>query len=303
MWAVTVYFNPMGYRRRRDNYCVFRSYLRLPLITIELAYEDTFQLGPDAAEILVQIRGRDVLWQKERLLNHALHVLPPECDAVVCVDCDVIFEADDWPERTAELLDRFLLVQPFSRLNRTAPDWEPSQTRPAGAEVLRTPASLLASGTSLADCMGTPAEQFKCSTGTAWAMSRRFLERHRFYDACIIGGGDSAFVRAAYGRFDDAVRLQHMNERRRMHYLTWARPFYEAVGGSVASLEGDLLHLWHGTPQDRRYRRRTEQLEPFAFDPYEDIALDQNGAWRWSSDKPDMHAFVRGYFAARHEDG
>ena len=34
-----------------------------------------------------------------------------------------------------------------------------------------------------------------------------------------------------------------------------------------------------------------------------DIALDDVGVWRWNSDKPAMHAYVRDYFAARKEDG
>jgi hypothetical protein len=303
VWAITVYFNPVGYRRRRANYRVFRSCLKLPLLAVELAYGADFDLRRADAEILIQLRGRDVLWQKERLLNVAVQSLPPSCRRIVCVDCDVLFETDDWLERTNLLLDRFPLVQPFSHLHRMSPDWEPAQGRPAGAEVLHTPAHLLAAGMPMSRCLGTPAEELKCATGTAWAMHRDLLEAHSFYDACIVGGGDSAFVRAAYGCFEEAMRLQLMNDRRREHYLSWARPFYDAVRGDVASVDGHLLHLWHGTPRDRRYRNRNEGLEPFQFDPYEDIAIDDNGAWRWNSDKDEMHAFVSDYFASRREDG
>ena len=303
VWAVTVYFNPMEYARRRSNYKVFRTRLGVPLLTIELAYAPSFHLSEDDADILIQLRGRDVLWQKERLLNLAIQALPPDCRRVVCIDCDVLFEADNWLEETNRLLDRFLFVQPFSHLHRMAPEWTPDHGRPAGAEVLHTPSYLLASGVSLADVMGTPAEQLKCSTGSAWAAHRSVLERHGFYDACIVGGGDSAFIRAAYGCFEEAMRLQHMNGPRRDHYMAWATPLHEAVRANVTSVDGHLLHLWHGTPQDRRYRNRNEQLEPFEFDPYTDIALEDNGVWRWNSDKPEMHAFVRGYFASRREDG
>ncbi len=303
IWAVTVYFNPVGYRRRHANYHVFRGRLGLPLLAIELAYGTDFDLTRRDADVLIQLRGRDILWQKERLLNVALEALPPGCRRVVCLDCDVLFEAGDWLERTNRLLDRFPLVQPFSHLHRMPPDWTPDQGRPAGAEVLHTPAFLLSSGMAISRCLGTPAEQLKCSTGSAWAAHRDLLEAHTFYDACIVGGGDSAFVRAAYGYFEEAMRLQLMNGRRREHYLSWARPFYDAVRGQVGSVDGDLLHLWHGTPVDRRYRNRNEGLEPFQFDPYEDIAIDDNGAWRWSSDKDEMHAFVSDYFASRREDG
>ena len=58
------------------------------------------------------------------------------------------------------------------------------------------------------------------------------LDEHQFYDACIVGGADSAIARAAYGRFDDALRLQHLHAE---HYLAWAIPFHEAVRSNVAS--------------------------------------------------------------------
>jgi hypothetical protein len=41
----------------------------------------------------------------------------------------------------------------------------------------------------------------------------------------------------------------------------------------------------------------------FQFDPGTDIALDDNGVWRWNSERAAMHDYVRGYFADRREDG
>ena len=34
-----------------------------------------------------------------------------------------------------------------------------------------------------------------------------------------------------------------------------------------------------------------------------DIAIAETGCWRWATDKPDLHRYVRDYFAARKEDG
>jgi hypothetical protein len=303
MWAVTAYFNPMRYTRRRENYTVFRRYLDIPLLAVELAHEDDFQLADADADLLIQLRGGDVLWQKERLLNLAMRALPPDCRRVVCLDCDIVFESADWLERTARQLDRSLLVQPFSHLRRMPRDWTPADGPAAPAGSLSSPAYLVAGGVPFDTCLGMPAEQVKCSTGTAWAAPRDLLQRYGFYDTCVIGGGDSAFVRAAYGRFDDAMRLQHMNAARRQHYMSWAQPFHAAVAADVSFVEGNLLHLWHGSPDDRRYRARLEKFEKYQFDPYVDVVTDDSGVWRWSSGKTDMHAYVRGYFAARREDG
>ncbi len=119
LWAITAYFNPIRYQRKRANYRIFRQHLGLPLIAIELAYGVDFELADDDAEILIRRRGGDVLWQKERLLNLALQALPDECRKVAWVDCDVVFGATDWAERTCALLDSAMLVQPFTP---SAPD-------------------------------------------------------------------------------------------------------------------------------------------------------------------------------------
>src|SRR5204863_6778750 len=94
-------------------------------VAVELGYGPEFELENDDAEILVQLRGTDVLWQKERLLNLALDALPSGCRNVLWVDCDVVFGRDDLVEHTFRLLDRFVLVQPFSHLLRMPRDWQP----------------------------------------------------------------------------------------------------------------------------------------------------------------------------------
>jgi hypothetical protein len=252
------------------------------------------------AEIVLRRHGRDVLWQKERLLNIALAALPSHCRRVAWVDCDVIFETKDWPRRTRDLLDRYAMVQPFSRIYRMPQGYMPDQERPPDAELLSGVPFLIASGMPVAECLGTPASQVQCTPGYAWAADRELLENHGLYDACIVGGGDSAMVRAAYGRFEDALRLQCLD---RNHYLAWAMPFHQAVRSNVGHVAGNLLHLWHGDTSRRRYRQRNLELAKFDFNPATDIAPDCKGVWRWNSGKPALHEFVRDYFISRREDG
>jgi hypothetical protein len=221
----------------------------------------------------------------------------------VWVDCDVIFEADDWAERTSLLLNRFMLVQPFSHLHRMAPGWEPGHDQGPEIELRRSVPFLIKSGMSETICVGSPPEQIQSAPGYAWAAHSEFLKEHSLYDACIIGGGDRAMNCAAYGCFEDAMRIHYMNDRQREHYLTWAKPFHEKVCAQVAFIEGDLFHLWHGNTEHRRYRERKEGVAHFQFDPFEDVAIDHNGSWRWNSGKHEMHEYVRNYFASRREDG
>jgi hypothetical protein len=300
IWAITAYFNPMRYRTKFSNYRLFRERLDLPLVTVELTYGSNYELEQHDAEILVRRRGRDVLWQKERLLNLALQALPDECRKVVWVDCDVIFESKDWVSRVSKSLDRFALVQPFQALYRMPPSWTPGQPLPPEAKRSHSMPSLIASGMSVSECVGAPSSQINCCPGGAWGASRKLLERYTLYDACIVGGGDSTLVRAAYGHFYDALRLQYLD---RDHYLRWALRFHDAVKSNVSFLEGNIFHLWHGNTAHRQYRQRNEVLARFQFDPKTDITIDQYGIWRWNSEKPELHKLVHDYFCARREDG
>lgn len=295
LWAITAYFNPMRSRRRLANYRVFRARLGAPLVAVELAYGTDVELGDGDAEILVRLRGRDVMWQKERLLNIALRRLPRSCRQVAWLDCDVVFDDPGWAARLSALLERRPLVQAFRAVRHLAAD---------GAGVEFTQSGVLARVAEVgleALASRVPTGPGSTNKGLAWAARREILERHGLYDACIVGGGDMGLAAALLGRFDVATRT--MNAPQAAHYLRWARPLHDALRDQTAALDAGIAHLWHGDVRHRRYRERHEGLAEHHFDPATDIALDPHGAWRWATDKPAMHAYVRDYFASRQEDG
>ncbi len=307
LWAITSYFNPSGFKTRPANYRAFRKYLAAPLVAVELSFNGRFELRQGDAEILVQLVGRDVLWQKERLLNVALQHLPNDCDTVAWLDCDVVFARDDWPERAGAALGRFPLVQLFSErcdlasgATRGPAGWSPVYwAAPARGYKIVTgryqqEVEMRNAGIRVAD-YSTP--------GLAWAARRALLDRHGLYDARIIGGGDSAMVGAALGNCERCIDLQRMDDRSSEHYRKWANSFFADVAGKIGYIDGRILHLWHGDRSRRRHEERHRQLATLGFDPCTDIALDPNGCWRWNSYKPMLHEFARRYFESRDEDG
>src|SRR5688500_2434422 len=248
LWAITSYFNPLGYQTRLANYRIFRRHLPVPLLTVELGYDGRFELNARDATTLVQVPGGDVMWQKERLLNlgldalppacdvvvwrgadllseragllgrgvDALDALPPECDVVVWLDADILFDRADWPERAVEALDASVMVQLFSRtcyLPR-----EVDFSRPLAEQRYlqrRSTASGLVGGVLQENTLSTSLEVLKAhgmaldySNGHAWAMRRDLLQTAGFYEAMIVGGGDYVFLQAALGQFE-AVRKGH----------------------------------------------------------------------------------------------
>ena len=108
---------------------------------------------------------------------------------------------------------------------------------------------------------------------------------------------------AAQHCFDKLMQRHCMDERERQRYIAWAEPFYESVQAEMGFLGVDIFHLWHGDIERRKSRTRFEGLQCFQFDPCTDVAIEENGAWRWNTDKQEMHEHVHAYFAERREDG
>jgi hypothetical protein len=156
-------------------------------------------------------------------------------------------------------------------------------------------------GLPLGSCLCPPVVGLK--KGLSWGARRELLDQHGFYDARIIGGGDTLMACAYFGHFEEVFPMKYMNDRQIEHYLGWAKPVAKAVRGSVSVLEGNLFHLWHGDWAYRRTRARDRDLSAFDFDPFEDIAVNGSGCWRWNTSKPELQAYVSGYFASRREDG
>ena len=189
LWAITSFYNPLHYRRRQFNYAVFRERLPLPLLAVELSFNGQFELCAEDAEIVLQCASGDVMWQKERLLNLAVAALPRECEQVLWVDCDVIFQRTDFVEALTRGLEQFPLVQPFSLVHQLPRDIPAEAIHPQTATFSRRSAtSLITDGMSSADCManrmgGLPRSR---APGHAWAARRDLLHNQGLYDACII---------------------------------------------------------------------------------------------------------------------
>lgn len=299
VWGITSYFDPTGRKRRLSNYREFHRRLRVPLVAVELSFDGSFDLTADDAEILIQVQGGSILWQKERLLNLALQALPNSCDTVAWLDCDTLFLRPDWPSAARRQLDHFALVQLFERLFYVPANYRGDFEDLARLQVpYRSVVYYLNHGMLTTESFVTPgmSQRIRYMPGMAWAAKRTTLQSQGFYDALVLGGGDKAIFSAACGRFVEHTQSFQPGLGARAHYLAWAERFYDATRGQLGYIEGDLLHLWHGEIAHRGYANRYASFAPFGFDPCSDIALNKDGVWQWNSDKPKMHDFVREYF-------
>jgi hypothetical protein len=303
LWAITSYFNPMGYQSRLDNYHVFRRHLKIPLMAVELVFDGNFQLKEGDADRLIPIHGKDIMWQKERLLNIALRQLPDSCRYVMWLDCDLVFERQDLAGTVVAALGDNTLIQPYSLVYDLMQNFDGSTNLDENVVLKRESMAWQIRNGTIDHDSTEPDMLNHYSPGHAWAVRRDAVEQTGFYDAMILGSGDLAMAKAAIGRCEDVMSTFSMNACQAEHYRTWSNEWDRAINGRIGVVDGVVRHLWHGDLENRGYQTRYARFNKFSFDPNRDIAVGKAGCWNWSSNKPSMHEYTRRYFESRKEDG
>jgi hypothetical protein len=300
-WGITTYFNPAGYSNKIVHLRSFAAKVRkqgLQLLIVEAAFGDQeFILEEELADRILRIRAPDILWLKERLINLGVQSLPPDCDRVAWIDGDIFFGNSDWVSATAEKLQRYAVVQPYSSaywLNRSvAPDDE-----------LLTPENsyLTRQGTAFSERWNEGREAIGGHMGFAWAARRDVFNQCGLYDYCIVGGGDYVAASAMYGLSAFGYLKLVCTPLQRLHVTGWMQRFHAIVRGSVSHVDGSIFHLWHGDRDNRQYVARFKPLIDSEFDPEVDIAPSASGCWQWASNKTSLHEEVYKYFLSRQEE-
>jgi hypothetical protein len=305
LWGIAAFFNPAQYKNKLQNYKIFRQSSQrqgLKLLVVELAFGDKpFELAAGDSDALIQLRtsAHNVLWQKERLLNIGLHNLPDDCDKIVWIDCDIIFQNDHWINDTCGLLESYVIVQPFSE----ALLMQPGSIQTAIEETNGNGFAEGKKSISRAFYMAEPNKRNgmcleHSHPGFAWAARRDVFRENLLFDKTIIFGADCTMADAFYGR-----NCKYISKRLVKDYRNWSKQIYPRIQGSVFYSPGTVAHLWHGAHQDKLYGATAEILDMYRFDPQKDIKIDAQGIWVWNSNKPLLHKALAEYFWFRNEEG
>ena len=341
LYCITTYFNPAHYRTRRANYELFAAPIRaagISLLTVECALGgDAFDLppGPD----VLQARGADILWQKERLVNLGVANLPLQARKVAWLDGDILFTNPDWAVECAKKLDECHVLQPFQRgirLKRGEGNVVGGESAvPSFASAIALEPELLNSGEY--DLHG--------HTGFAWAARRGWLGEYGLYEAFLSGNGDHYIAHALAGDLTSPCmhylknisRLSSLNKgkaghalremwrrilparwRRSIsnmpgvrqgipafwqHFEQWARQV-STMGTQIGWIPGEVLHLWHGDGvADRGHGKGWLAMHQAGYDPAVDIGIGSGGCLEWATDKPALRDWAQQFFYQRREDG
>ncbi len=296
---VCAYFNPNHYKSRYVNYMSFITGIRnskIRHLTIEAAFgEDEFELSNSPN--IIKVRARDVMWQKEALLNIGAKKLIKEgYKKIIFADADVIFLDKEWPDKISKALDKHDVCQCFSTYSH-------NEKNDFGAisKLYRTK-----------NWNNLKGEEKYLHPGFIWAFKASVLENIGYlYEKSILGGGDSliffAVIKNVFPeRFIDyfpKYSERNLSERSKKDYLIWAEKLSSIINDKVGFVDIEILSLWHGDLKNRKYQERNKILIENQFDPDNDVKKDENGCLKWTSDKKKLHSEIREYFISRNEDG
>lgn len=303
LWVVTVYYNPCGYKSRRSTYDTFIHTMRVSginVLTVECAFgDDPFEL-PESQDV-IKIRSDSLLWQKERLINIGVSYLPSSCKYVAWVDCDVVFENQNWARETCELLsDSCTVVQLWETCLRL----EKGDQLPVNSDRAVSFAAVTTKDKSTLDCGRYDKHGH---TGYAWAMRREIFDAVGLYEHAVSGSADHFMSHAIYGQYGFCIEnaLKH-DPKQISHLKWWGDTFYSLTQGKLGAVSGEILHLWHGSHDRRDYFRRMWKITEYGFNPDTDLLAMPGRPLEWQphvcTNKPRLVSYFAEYFASRQED-
>jgi hypothetical protein len=136
-------------------------------------------------------------------------------------------------------------------------------------------------------------------TGYAWACTQKaFKAMDGLVDWAILGSGDRhmAMALAGLGQFSAPGNIHENYKVLLKLYEARVKPL------KVSWVNGTIIHFWHGSFADRRYKERWDILTKNVFDPFEDIGYTDEGLVQLTKKGHRFEKFLDEYFLGRKED-
>lgn len=285
---LTCHFNFAGYTRPRQN--LVRFCRQMQTMGVPVYGAEAYFIGTDPFTrtwdnwIQIPVHPRQLVFQKEALLQLLVQDVPKVHQHLAWVDADVWFGNPNWRKQAEEMLEVFKIIQLFSVAHWTDIDGRILESKRSCVDVGMT-------------------EKWHMHPGFAWASRRDVLEKVGLFQFAPLGHADTMMACT----FMDQPLLKGgaMGLGRDVpesHFRKWEAVAKPEIAGSVGYIGGDLYHEWHGHRQKRSYYERGHLLKEFVS--HEHIKLANNGLLEWTTQAPtSMIKAVAGYFPSRQEDG
>lgn len=311
LYVVCAISNPWRYRSRYQLYDRFAHYMAdsgAQLYTVEAAYGIRTHAVTTEDPRHLCLRTNHELWHKENLLNIAISRLPDDWKYVAWIDADVAFARPDWVSATLHALQHYSVVQLFSEAVDMTPQYEVAQRHLGFVKCYRDGVPFDTNYTAgYSAAAGMPVKLNPWHPGFAWAARREALDHlGGLFDTAILGAGDNHMARALIGK---ALYSYHQDISRgyKAAIHDWEDRAEKYIRRNVGLVDGVLIHHYHGSKSNRRYKDRWKILVEHQYDPLIHLKRDWQHLWQLC-DQGDgaslgLRDDIRNYFRTRFEDG
>jgi len=229
------------------------------------------------------------VWIKENLINMAICRLPDVWKYVAWIDADIRFLNQNWVQETIEELQESDIVQLFRTAVNLGPNGEALKTDKGFAYMAK------GSGT-----VWTPTDRYGFwHPGYAWACTKdAWTSMGGLIDWAILGSGDRHMAMALIGRALGSAP-GNINEKYKKLLILYQAAVKDM---KLSWVDGTILHAWHGSIENRKYRERWLILTENSFDPIADIKYDRNGQIHLTGRGLRFEQYLFKYFLEREED-
>ena len=291
LYVVLPYFNFCGFKRRRELFIQFvERYTKTPglrLVVVEAM--GPAPLGRLSVHEHIRLTSDSRVWLKENLINTGVKSLPNDWKYVAWIDADLEFLNSNWVQDTIKELQDADMVQM----------WHTAVNLGTHEEALKIDKSFaymfVGSGTPW-----TPSDKYGFwHPGYAWACTRHaFTKMGGLPDWAILGSGDRHLAMSLAGLGQTSCPGT-IHENYKMMLRIYERGLKNF---KVSWVDGTIIHFWHGSFADRRYKERWDILIKNAFDPFDDIGYTDEGLVQLTDKGRRFEKFLDDYFTGRRED-
>ena len=294
LYVILPYFNFCGFKRRRDLFVQFVNEIAKtqgPLVRMVISEAVGTARLPRGLPVWkhMTFETPSKIWIKENLINLAADRLPRYWKYMAWIDADLTFLNQNWVRDTIHELETADVVQLWRSAVNLGPDGETLKVDKSFAYMF------IDSGTEW-----TQTDRYGFwHPGYAWACTRKAYDiMDGLVDWAILGSGDRHMAMALAGLAQKSCPGNiHPN------YMFLLRNFEKKLKNFKTSyVDGTILHYWHGSFANRRYRERWEILTKNNFDPFEDIGMDSDGIISLTEVGKRFDTFLDDYFTGRKED-
>lgn len=291
LYVVLPYFNYCGFKRRRELFIKFVNEIRsvpgISIVISEAMGPTPLPRGLSCSHF--RFKNESPIWIKENLINMGIGRLPKHWKYVAWIDADITFLNPNWVQETIDQLQTFDIVQLFQTCINLGSKMEALKIDKSFGSMYKD------SGTAY-----NPAAKYGFwHPGYAWACTRKaWVQMKGLLDWAILGSGDRHMALAWIGRVvDSGPGNMHPNYKALLLR-------YQGLceGLELSYVSGTILHHWHGSFADRRYKERWEILTRHQFDPSEDIFQDSKGFIQLTKEGQRLKTDLLEYFEGRRED-